>query len=72
MFLHDLEEDIEVRLNEVSELKYVDSEIKAKLDSTSELIDLANRADSYALSRVNMKLKAEIDSLRIKRDRKKR
>ncbi|WP_430885357.1 ATP-binding protein [Fusibacter sp. JL216-2] len=71
MFLHDLEEDIEVRLNEVSELKYIDSEIKAKLDSTSELIDLANRADSYALSRVNMKLKAEIDSLRIKRDRKK-
>lgn len=70
MFLHDIEEDIELKLGEVSKLKYANDELQAKLNSTSELIDLASRADSYALSRVNLKLKDEIDNLRIERDRK--
>lgn len=68
MSLHDLEEDIVVAQNKVSDLNPTVNDIKSKLDANPNLIDLENRADSYALIRINLKLKKEIDLLRVERD----
>lgn len=70
MFIHDLEEEIELAMTDIENLKYNDKELSNKLNNSSDIIELANRADSYALTRVNGRLRSEIDKLRIERDTK--
>lgn len=57
----------------MTKLQMLDTEntdIKTKLDATPEFVDLNERADSYALKRVNSKLLIEIDNLRVGKDEK--
>ena len=70
MYLKDIEPEILSTTNNLKNLKEEDQSIKSKLDTTAELVDLNDRADSYALNRVNSKLENEIDKLRIERDKK--
>lgn len=70
MYLKDIESEISITLKELNNLKEEDQSLKSKLDTTAKLVDLNDRADSYALNRVNSKLENEIDKLRIERDKK--
>lgn len=70
MYLKDIESEISITLKELNNLKEEDKSLKSKLDTTAKLVDLNDRADSYALNRVNSKLENEIDKLRIERDKK--
>lgn len=70
MYLRDIESEISITTNNLKNLKEEDKSLKSKLDTTAKLVDLNDRADSYALNRVNGKLGFEIDELRIKRDKK--
>ncbi len=70
MYLKDIESEISITLKELNNLKEEDKSLKSKLDTTAKLVNLNDRADSYALNRVNSKLENEIDKLRIERDKK--
>lgn len=70
MYLKDIESEISITLKELNNLKEEDQSLKSKLDTTAKLVNLNDRADSYALNRVNSKLENEIDKLRIERDKK--
>lgn len=70
MYLHDINEEISIKSQELKKLKDDNSSLKSKLDTTSKIVNLNERADSYAMSRVNEKLESEIEELRIDRDKK--
>lgn len=70
MYLKDIESEISVEMNDLKNLKEEGYSLKSKLDTTAKLVDLNDRADSYALNRVNNKLEEEINKLRIERDKK--
>lgn len=67
MYLDEVERSINESMKEVKSLRIEQKDLEAKLNADSSLVSLVERADSYALSRINIKLKEEIESLEIKR-----
>lgn len=68
MYLHGIEEKISISMNEIESLKDKSGELEAKITSDANLVELSERADSYALSRINEKLLDELSELEIKKN----
>ncbi|WP_340010810.1 ATP-binding protein [Paenibacillus sp. FSL H7-0690] len=64
MFLEEINKELEKEKKELRELKKEDVNIRSKLDADGSLLQLSERADSYALNRINMNLEKEIDVLK--------
>jgi len=67
MHLDEVEKSINDSMEKVKTLKVDQGNLEGKLNADATVVSLIERADSYALSRINIKLKAEIESLKIKR-----
>lgn len=68
--LNDVDEEVNLSLSELKEVGNKSRDLSNKLNADSKTIELAERAKSYALNRVNSKLIEDLDKLRIKRDEK--
>jgi len=68
MHLKEVEEEIKLSQSELEILKTDSKAISKKLDSTSKIIDIQERASSFALNYVNDKLNDELILLRTSRD----
>lgn len=68
MHLKKAEEEIKVSQSELRSLKANSDEISKKMNSNSKVIELQERASSYALNYVNEKLNEELVLLKSKRD----
>jgi len=68
MFLEDVEDEINLSLSEIKNIKKENVELSNKLDADSKTIEIAERANSYALNHLNETLLKELSNLRLKRD----
>lgn len=68
MFLEDVEDNINVSLSEIKNIKKENMELSNKLDSDSKAIEIVDRANSYALNHLNETLLKDLSKLRAKRD----
>lgn len=66
MALIDCESELETEIQKLAETKVESLNIQNTLNNNSELVNLAERADSYALSRINLVLEKEIADLKVK------
>jgi hypothetical protein len=64
MYLKESERELSKEMELLKNLKEEDVRLKNKLNSDGTIIDLAERADSYALSRINKTLEQDISSLK--------
>lgn len=69
MYLDEVEKSINDSMEQVKTLKVNQNNLEEKLNSDDTVVSLIERADSYALSRINIKLKEEIKKLEIQRKR---
>ena len=69
MYLKDVEEEIQHSMINVKNIRYKNVELRNRLDADGKIINLSDRANSYALNKVNEKLLDEITSLRLRRDK---
>jgi len=65
MHLKDCEKEINEEMEQLNNIKQEDVQLKKTLNSDSSIIELAERADSYALTRINTKLEKDINQLKI-------
>lgn len=70
MYLKEIEEKIDISMKEMKETKIKSNDLKSKLDSNNKTSNLSDRAESYALGRINSKLKEEINRLKVKKEKK--
>lgn len=70
MELQKIEEELSGNISRINSLKEEHLSIKNKLDALPDLVDLQDRADSYALSQVNERLVAEIVKLETERGKR--
>ncbi|HDR7257902.1 hypothetical protein [Bacillus mycoides] len=69
--LKDIEEEIFSTNKQISEINIKGTKIETKLNADENLISLAERAESYAFSKINDNLHQEIDNLIINKEIKK-
>ncbi|WP_117168036.1 hypothetical protein [Paraliobacillus sediminis] len=67
MHLNEAEKSINESMEQVKTLKVDQNNLEEKLNANTTVVSLIERADSYALSRINIKLKEEIITLEIQR-----
>lgn len=67
MYLKEIDSSIKITMEEVKNMQLDQSQLKHKLDADASVVSLVERADSYALSRVNIKLEEELSKLLIER-----
>ncbi|QWI76261.1 hypothetical protein JG486_05135 [Bacillus mycoides] len=70
--LKDIEEEIFSTNKQISEINIKGTKIETKLNADENLISLAERAESYAFSKINDNLHQEIDNLIINQEIKKK
>ncbi|WP_100334080.1 hypothetical protein [Bacillus alkalisoli] len=67
MHLDGVEKTINDSMEQVKALKADQNNLEEKLNADATVVSLIERADSYALSRINIKLKEEIKTLELQR-----
>ncbi|MGM0881799.1 MAG: hypothetical protein ACQEXQ_12295 [Bacillota bacterium] len=65
MHLKECEIEINKEMEQLNHLKQEDVHLKKTLNSNDSIIELAERADSYALTRINATLEQDIKSLKV-------
>lgn len=66
MQLHDVQLDIDVYVNELNDTLTKSNEYEEKLNADANVVSMLDRADSYALSRINIRIEEELNDLRKK------
>ncbi|MBM7835639.1 hypothetical protein [Clostridium sardiniense] len=72
MQLKDIEEKISITNTQIREINSKGTEIESKLNADESMVSLAERAESYAFSKINDNLYKEIDKLILQKETKKR
>ncbi|QPQ34431.1 AAA family ATPase [Lysinibacillus sp. JNUCC-52] len=63
MQLHDVQKNIDNLLEELNQTVMTNKEYEEKLNANANVVSMAERADSYALSRINIRLEEELEGL---------